>query len=86
MPKYNIHLITTASTVIDFETDETDPDRIEAAFWDQPGGVDTPTLCHQCAGSSNRQNLDVGDDWEIVRNEDGTREIWTITDKDEDDD
>ena len=87
MPKYSIHLITTTSTVIDFETDETEPDKIEAAFWDQPGGVDLPTLCHHCSGGSRYgQNLEIGDEWDIYQDSDGNLSIEPLTDEDQDDD
>lgn len=62
--KYTLNLTTWASTSMDFETDLTDPEEIAAAFFESC--PNTPTLCHQCAGSSD-QNLDIGDEWEIDR-------------------
>lgn len=48
------------------------------ALWMQEN-CDFPTLCHQCASDSfggnqsqDGQNLDLGDEWEPVRDEDGT--------------
>lgn len=62
--KYTISLTTHAGTAIDFETDETDPEKIAEAFWDS--NPDTPTLCHQCSGGQRYgQNLELGDEWEI---------------------
>jgi hypothetical protein len=60
---YRINLTTYASTVIEFETDETDPEKIAGAFWES--NPDTPSLCHQCAGGRHGQNLDLGDVWDI---------------------
>lgn len=64
--KYTITLTTHAGTAIDFETDETDPERIAEVFWES--NPDTPTLCHQCTGGARYgQNLSLGDEWEIDR-------------------
>jgi hypothetical protein len=64
--KYKISLIAHAGTTIDFETDETDPEKIAEAFWDS--NPDTPSLCHQCSGGKKySQNLELGDEWEIDR-------------------
>lgn len=66
MTVYRIHLTTYASTVVEFETDETDPEKISEAFWDS--NPDTPSLCHQCAGGGRHgKNLDLGDVWVIDR-------------------
>lgn len=67
--RYRINLGTWASTVVEFETDETDPDRIAEAFYESC--PDTPTLCHQCTGGGRGQNLELGDEWEISEYEDG---------------
>lgn len=73
--KYRVYLTSEASTCLDFELaadrilDPEDPDDfsvIEDAFWES--NASTPTLCHQCAGGTRHygQNLDLGDEWEIV--------------------
>lgn len=62
--KYTINLSAWASTSMDFETDETDPEKILEAFWESC--PDTPTLCHQCSGGRRySQNLELSDDWEV---------------------
>lgn len=64
--KYTINLSAWASTAVDFETEETDPERILEAFWDSC--PDMPTLCHQCSGGHRySQNLNLADSWEIDR-------------------
>lgn len=64
--KYTINLTSWASTAMDFETEETDPEKIAEAFYES--GPDTPTLCHQCSGGEKySQNLELGDEWEIDR-------------------
>jgi len=31
-----------------------------------------PTLCHQCSGYGREAELELGDEWKPVRNQDGT--------------
>lgn len=49
MALYRINLSTHAFTVVEFETDLTDPQAIVDAFHEASAGM--PTLCHQCTGA-----------------------------------
>lgn len=59
MPRYNVHLQTTAHTVIEVEADSKE-EAVEAAL-----GQVMPRICAQCSGWGNEQNLELGDEWDI---------------------
>jgi hypothetical protein len=63
MPKYDVVLVTSASTVVTVEADSIEEAR-EAALG---GDVDMPSLCHQCAGGGrgNSPELILGDEWDV---------------------
>ena len=59
MPKYRVYLQTVASTTIEVEAEDKDD------AYDKATSGDLPTICAQCSGWGNSQNLDLGDVWEI---------------------
>lgn len=71
MTKYSVPLAGFASIAVTVETDETDPEVIVELAREEAG----VSLCHQCAGHTNN-SLDIGDDWEPVRNKDGKPEVY----------
>lgn len=70
MTTYHVPLTTWANISVTVETDETDPEAIAELAMEQA----SPYLCHQCAGSRNN-SLEIGDEWETVRGEDGVPEV-----------
>ncbi|MFJ8538106.1 hypothetical protein [Streptomyces sp. NPDC093591] len=63
--KYRALLLQTASCVVEFEAPEdATPEHLEAAALE----ADTPTLCHQCAGSGN-QSLNIEGEWSLMRDD-----------------
>ncbi len=71
MTKVRVFFKTTASTSIEVEVPDGITDPEEIAEYAQEN-ADMPTLCHHCTGGTKyeRQNLELGDDWEPLR-EDG---------------
>lgn len=63
MAKYDLYFTTTASTQITIEADSLD-EAVDLAYED-PG---MPTICAQCSGWGDRQNLDLGE-WEFDESE-----------------
>lgn len=63
MAKYRIPMTTYANTSIEVETDETDPEKIIQAAYEQ---AEFPTICAQCSGWGRDTELEIGDDWETV--------------------
>lgn len=61
MPKYNVTLVTSASTTVTVEADS--PEQAREAAQE----ADLPTLCHQCTGGyrSGSPELVLGDDWDV---------------------
>lgn len=58
MPRYRVYLQTVASTVIEVEAE----DKNEA--YELAVDQRMPTICGQCSGWGNSQNLELGDVWE----------------------
>jgi len=72
MARYNVPLTGWANITVTVETDETDPEKIVQLALDEAG----VSLCHQC-GSHTNHSLDIGDDWEAVRDrETGKPEVY----------
>lgn len=63
MARYRIPMTTHADASIEIETDETDPEKIIEAAYEQ---ADFPTLCAQCSGWGRDESLELGDVWEPV--------------------
>jgi len=59
MAKYRIYLETTASTAVEVEADS------KEEAYEKSGEMDMPRICAQCSGWGNKQNLELGDIWEI---------------------
>lgn len=66
MTRYTVPLTSWANIAVTVETDETDPEKIA----ELAGMKASPHLCHQCGGSRN-DSLEIGDEWEPVRGENG---------------
>lgn len=60
---------------IEFETDETDPDKIVEEFYTQ--GI--PGLCWQCSGYRQGHSLEIGDELNEERDEEGRPVIYVET-------
>ena len=74
MAKYVVPLNGWAGGTVTVETDETDPERIvELAF---EKGIPGP--CAQCGGWGQDWSLEVGDEWEPSRKEDGSPAIYEV--------
>ena len=65
MPKYRLTFTNIASASIDIDTDETDPEAIVEAAYDN---ADFPTLCAHCAGWGSGYELALGDEWQVINN------------------
>lgn len=63
MAKYRIPMTTYVNTSVEVETDETDPEKIVEAAYEQ---ANFPSICAQCSGWGNDQELELGDDWSPV--------------------
>lgn len=73
MTVYQVSFETWAGGHIQVETDETDPERIVEAAYEE--GI--PGLCAGCSGWGRDHSLELGDEWEVVKREDGTPYIRT---------
>lgn len=59
MPKYRVYLETVASTSVEVEATDKD-DAYEKAL-----NESMPRICAQCSGWGSKQNLELGDVWEV---------------------
>lgn len=59
MPKYSVHLVTTAHTVVEVEADS------KAAAVDTALAGDMPRICAQCSGWGQDHVLEIGDEWDV---------------------
>jgi hypothetical protein len=71
MAKYTVLLVSHANATVTVETDETDPERILEAAWEN-----TPSICAQCGGWGRKFSLELGDEWEPVEDENGNPTIY----------
>ena len=76
MAKYRVSLEAVASTVIEVEAENKD-DAYEAAL-----GESMPRICAQCSGWGGRQNLEIGDEWDIPQDQSTDEAVEEITDAD----
>lgn len=75
MAKYRVPLHTSASGTIDVETDETDPETIVEQALDE--GIHG--ICAQCSGWGRDTSLEIGDEWEVVVNDEtGLPDIYKL--------
>lgn len=73
MATYSVPMTSWANIAVHVTTDETDPEVIADLAREQI----TASLCHHC---SDKDGLEVGDDWESVRNGKGKIEMTKIKD------
>lgn len=73
MAKYRVYLQTVASTVVEVEAENKDA-AYEAAL-----SEDMPRICAQCSGWGGRQNLEIGDDWDIPQDQSTDEAVEEIT-------
>lgn len=69
MARFIVYLRTVASTSVEVEA--ADPGEAMDKAYD----VAMPTLCAQCAGWGNDQNLELNDAWEVSAVADGSGDI-----------
>ncbi|MFF5973668.1 hypothetical protein ACFY7C_19285 [Streptomyces sp. NPDC012769] len=65
--KYQVSFETSAGGHITVETDETDPERILEAAYEE--GI--PSVCAQCSGWGRDYSLEIGDEWDPIEDEQG---------------
>lgn len=70
MTKYTVPLTGYANATVTVETDETDPETILELAYEKGA----PDVCAQCGGWGRDFSLEIGDEWEPIRN-DKTGEI-----------
>lgn len=58
--KYEVSYVTSASGHITVDTDETDPELIIEAAYEE--GI--PSICTQCSGWGRDYSLEIGDEWD----------------------
>lgn len=56
MPKYDVHMSSTANATVTVEADS--PEQAEEV-------AEFPSICAQCSGWGRDHSLEIGDDWEI---------------------
>jgi hypothetical protein len=76
--KYRVDLTTTATLYMEVEVDDdlnADEAAIEKAYDAMPAGV-----CAQCSGWNQKWSLELGDEWDVYKDQDGNESVEKVED------